>query len=801
MTTGGPESIATDGPASTETQFLRAWKLHDIIGITAFLSIFVAVVSFFVYGDIYHQHFFDTNYVLAYNLCRIILTTYLFFLVYASGVIIISLLSSRVRVGSFSFAERIVVGFFIGVVFWKFLMLVAGHIDLYTRAFALTLIAPLLVVSYFLLPQIVSDLRYEFSAFFCVAPRWRAIVNGLLLALVIFFAALLLLVKGLYPAGGHDYYTHYFYYLTIAVKQHSLWPNATWYQYFYSKSAGLFFLGMLLSDPLAPSLVTYCYVFAGAIVLFLLVRRIAPVSYWGLVSVALYFAVYIYTPGTQAIAISSDGWGEFALLHESDSAFILAMLWMFDNLLRADQEHQSRFWFGACATCIFASAYFEQPTPLLMGATCSIVMLAYALQRNWRRATQFFWLGVIAGAGFASQLILNYQVTGVPLDNFINLMWPTLNMSKIAALGWTFAVIAHSAHLADLSSIHHPLSKDVIGLLFGVFRLDWLKPVFLFPQGIVAAITASIALMLLCHRRLAVSLSTIGIVLSFALVVVIAAFTEGTVQPNSFYRYSSFTLPVVIFLAAAFWLSFSSLLRPGLAKALLNGLLPLILLGLTLSNAWATFWKENMAVVGNAERFLVGSLSLANAYRELTAWPARPPYGAIYPGALGAWRHVPPDARIRSLHIHTYCMAPDCQIESASSFLLSPQTFRILFGPPLEARNILRREDLNYFLVSKELLIYDFLPAAPLFSPDHIAEYFGVKWTDGTTYLLTWLGPGIKPLDATWVADYRRQVTRSARVRQMKTMIADKGPLRIVYRELQHTKPRWGADLPLPWLK
>src|SRR6516164_3205127 len=122
---------------------------------------------------------------------------------------------------------------------------------------------------------------------------------------------------------------------------------------------------------------------------------------------------------------------------------------------------------------------------------------------------------------------------------------------------------------------------------------------------------------------------------------------------------------------------------------------------------------------------------------------------------------------------------------------MTPHMFDILFGPPDRARDILQHEGLNYFLVSRELVIRDPRTTIGLFSPEHIGDYLGVKWTDGTTYLLTWLGPGIEPLGADWLADYRRHVAGASGFQQMA--------FRTVYERLK-TNPAWGYELELPWL-
>ena len=75
-----------------------------------------------------------------------------------------------------------------------------------------------------------------------------------------------------------------------------------------------------------------------------------------------------------------------------------------------------------------------------------------------------------------------------------------------------------------------------------------------------------------------------------------------------------------------------------------------------------------------------------------------------------------------------------------------------------------QRAGINYFLFSRELAMIDSLPLSNLFSPDHIADNLALRWTDGTTSLLTWPGAETRPLDDAWVAAYRDAVKNSGSV-------------------------------------
>jgi hypothetical protein len=138
-------------------------------------------------------------------------------------------------------------------------------------------------------------------------------------------------------------------------------------------------------------------------------------------------------------------------------------------------------------------------------------------------------------------------------------------------------------------------------------------------------------------------------------------------------------------------------------------------------------------------------------------------------------------------------MLPDCRVETFHSFTLTRHPDQVLFGTAEEAKRALQDYGLNYFLFSAEDAITDPLPLSVLFHPDHIAEHFGIRWTDGTTSLLTWKGPDTAPLDEAWVATYRTAVANSGIVASYP--YAD---LKAIFAKLNATPHPW-SRIKLPW--
>jgi hypothetical protein len=171
-------------------------------------------------------------------------------------------------------------------------------------------------------------------------------------------------------------------------------------------------------------------------------------------------------------------------------------------------------------------------------------------------------------------------------------------------------------------------------------------------------------------------------------------------------------------------------------------------------------------IIINATRFATGEFSIADAYRHQEGWPGRMGWGGIYPASEMVWSQIPLKSRVWSMHVHTYCMLPDCNMQGYMSFQLSPNVRIIYFGEPIQAKLLLQREKLNYFFFSDSLILTDPLPLTPLFSPQNISQYLGIVWTDGHNTLLTWKEDAKAALTTAWIQRYQVAIDKSNAVRQ-----------------------------------
>ncbi len=607
-------------------------------------------------------------------------------------------------------------------------------------------------------------------------------------------------MKGLFPAGGHDYFTHYFYYFTTVLDRHDIWPNEVWYHYYYDKSMGLFFLSMLLTDPLAPSLATFCFAVAAAIALYVLIDRLNPGTLWPRAAVILYFAFYIYTIGTD-IYTGNGGWADFQKPHETSSAFIIALLWMSMRLASAPAG-EGRVWWITAALCAFVVGYVEAVSAILVGLFFCTLTMGFATVRRWPQALSFFGLATAAGIGLLSVLIINYATTGVPLDNALQWFWPIVDLRRLERWGVLPEVVRVAANRLSFAHSELPLTSEPMRIFVkNVFRTELLWSLFgataaaLLVWGLCRGLQAAARLRFPSFarrspptRKSSAYMLALAVLLALLIATLCLLLTAGRSQPISFARYTSFMLPLMlaISIVAWQWMTMAATGAPRI-RWILAFLLPVAVLVVTFGGAGQQYREGLGRVLINAAKFAGGSFSIYDGYIHQRDWVGTDPNdGAVRPWALAVWKEIGRGTRFWSFGVHTYCMLPDCRVQQFFSMRLSPRSFDIFLGEAPQARAILQEEKLDYFLIEMDDGLVDPLPCSALFSPEHIADYLGIKWTDGTHFLLTWLGPDIEPLTPAWIAAYKNKIDQGSC--GYLTMLSD-------LKEQLRKNPRWGADL------
>jgi hypothetical protein len=770
-----------------------------------FMGGYIALLAWFRLVDVYHAHFSETGILLLGNtIFRILFIFYLIWIAVGAGTFLIKADKSP-GIHPNDAAELLTLTFFAGAGLLQVAVFAIGNAPVLNSATMMLLTLPLVAVSFPRARMAGRVLREGFHAQKMTRDRY-VFIGSLFIGLA---WLVLLIVKGLYPGGSQDYYVHYFPAYRAFVEHGSLLPNELWWDYFFVKGAGLFFLGILLTDPLAPQTVIFCTCSVAGLVIFLLAYRLAPGTRWPIAGTLLFFAILIYTPR----------WGEFGKLHEFNTVFVSGILWMTAALLEADAP-RARTWITAITATQVAAIVANLPIGVFLAILFVFIAVIRLCARDRHGCLIFLAEAGIAMALVVLMMLVNYATTGLPTDLGLSYAAKFADVEQLYRSGALPMLILVSP---ALSYTGVPFSKSLDFLQF-VLRCNLLWPMIL--GGLFTVLAAWLGALVpqsklkLAALRLRIArtvepaaVQVLGAALaSLALVTVI----EGRGISPSYYRFTTFALPIMILAGIAMWTApLRAAASSRLAVLIRHPAAPVPVLALCAAAVVHATHLERVAVplFGNALKHALGMLSIDAAFQlqssGMAAMPARAeasaavanniayrdhdPLGGTYPGARGAYAVVGPGTPIWSLHRNSFCMLPDCIMMREPYFVMTPAWDRVLWGSPEEARSLLRRTGINYFLFSRELTIHDPLPLSPLFSPDHIGDYLGIRWTDGITSLLTWSGPDTTRLDAAWIEEYRRSVATSPDLRAFPD-----AEVRAIFARLNATPHPWRSiKLPL----
>jgi hypothetical protein len=722
------------------------------LAIAALLGGFVGIVLWFDRVDYYHRHFFDAGAIVVVdNALRVVFVGILSWLIYAPGAGIAALIMSPRERAALTPAERAVLGFGIGVGIWHVVMLILGVLNLYYRSVmaGLCLLVLLGSARYFGMVA-VAGCRATADRIDELSGR-RASPQTIGAAVVVAVAAWLLLRRGVYPGGSGDYYTHYFCYYLAVLKNHGLTPNDVWYHYYYSKGNGLAFLGMLLTDPEAPALATFCCVAFATVAMMTLLQRLAPQSLWPTAGALVFLLFYL-------LSHTGLGESEFQKDHEVTTALIMLTVWA----LCMERCGPPRVFRVMAASSGIAAAIIMQVIGILLGLYVGLLWAWSVVQRQWRDVLGYTLVGGAIAGTVLAVYVLGYLQTGLPGDQPIGLMLYFTDVSRLDRWGIVPMIIFTAWQRDNYQTLVPAFGLGAFKELRHFMRAEALWPFLAGP--VIAAIILKVSdkiengRITLSPDPSAASLAA-AVAARFAALLglfVVIALTIGRLQSISFFRISSFFVPAgaMFGIAATVWVltrQYGRRRDPWAWLALPMAFLIVVIVEWQVTEHWS---RRVPSEIANVARFTSGQWSLGQAYQHAES---SFPFGAINPAAYAAAKLLPLDTPIWSTNVDSYCMVPGCLIESSISFKMSGRLDDIL-GDDLDlAKRRLQEAGLNYFLFSKDSRIIDLTPYGKLFAPDTIGRYLGVKWSDGSTYLLTWIGPETRPLDADFLEAYIRR--------------------------------------------
>jgi len=731
-----------------------------IIAIIFFLG-YILLIQEYKKNDFYTLSFFDHGRTLIfYNTSRLIFSIYLTWIIFSCGFSVLYLFSNKLSLGRFNKIDLFILGVLTGSFLWTIFLFIQGIYGNLNFNLVYLFTIFVLFCSIPLLVNIINHLNFNKKKLNCN-------ISILGIYVLIFLTILsFILFKGIYPNGGSDYIGHYFFYYKKVVETGSLLPNEIWYHFYYSKGLALFFMGMLLTDPLAPQLIGSIYFLVSSLIIFQILSNKCINRYIKFIGLLLFILFFLYTPGPE-INEMNGGWGDLEKTHELTATFLLSLIWI-SNKLRTCNDSFYKVWLvgyisSICTAILITFALFPIIFLYLIG-----FFIFYFYNNQLKK---IFWTvaGLFAALVSASIILLiNYLYTGLYTDQFLIKLWPFENIQILQNWGVLFeAIWLHWNYMSSANLAAAPWNLKLFSLIEKYLRLEIWGFLFLafFP----------ILIFNLIHLKIRQSKDKYSIVLPsifyellwFTFVVIAASlFGGGREQQISFYRLTTFSYGPTLCLALIFVaisLGFKYFNKNIFYKCIFIIFSLSITLFIIISPVKLIAIQSNLLQIGSdAIKFAKGEYSLKDAYQHQDGRPGRTKWGGIYEGIIPAWQIAGPNQRIWTFHPGSTCMLPNCNLQSFFSTRITRHWGKVFFGSPKIAVDILKEEKLNYFFFSKELGVSDILPAAKLFSPQLIGQYLAIRWTDGNSYLLTWPGPNTSPIDDRFLDAYKLALNNSS---------------------------------------
>jgi hypothetical protein len=514
-----------------------------------------------------------------------------------------------------------------------------------------------------------------------------------------------------------------------------------WYHFYFSKGAGDVFLSMILSDPLAPLAVSFVMYLTGIAIGYAFLKRMTQDVLASLVVSVMLAAVFICANQTHP---QLGTWAEFSKQHITTAVLFWGIVWA-GWLLQELPPEQRSAWRNTTAVMVTGLMVLRPQFAALCGAYFILLAMVAAYRRS-SLMRSYVALAMVAALSAAMILALNYAITGLAEITPFPLFWGFADQGRFSRWVSPFlmitGVLGSSQEIGAIATSdlgHYPRSY----LLALIFRFN-LAVLYAIPLLLSAIIVVPSA----WHKPMTLPPALLrGVVCLAAMLVAAVLLFFLAHQIYSVFRLYVFcAYPVLVVTAIPFALAGRvSSGKPDREQAVA---VAMAMIGL-LAFGYA------MHEVGNKAKrhwiqFALGTKNIAATYSdEFFLWK---------PG-IAACGQVPPDTRIwSSQSTGELFESPHCRFETFFSYSMGRDFGTVVFDEADKAEAALRNQKLDYFLIDTTAPFFDILPYSRLFSPEQIGGHFGVVWSRGGVYLLTWRSPQTKPLPPEFFAGYRKSI-------------------------------------------
>jgi hypothetical protein len=552
---------------------------------------------------------------------------------------------------------------------------------------------------------------------------------------------LLLITKGLYPGNGsNDAYEHYLPYFSEVIESGSAVTAKIPGQIPPSKGAGLVFLSLIVTDILGAQLISWCLIFMAGIALYDLLMRITGIKSMAAIGTSAFYGVY-------SVGYSVGGvWAEFCKHHEITAGFICLLIWACAQVEGGSGNKDIVRRVTIVAS--FCLGFYQPVISFYCGICFAVGWLWYVYYPEIRiRRMHYQYLQIALISGVSLSLLLNYWLIGIPeivpitiFKNFVD--WEKLRglfgVGSIAyhLYGDVYASneITNSFNLYKMATI---LRLDFLKITLPLMNLPWIFYSFL-PIITFAVLIIPFVLYLVVFIRNHRTLDStdflkeprlLGLV---AVSLICAVVLSQSMSVGSLFRVYGF----VTFSVVVIGVTGLATLIPDLQKG------PLFFNIAMVSCVCFLVTGYTLAGIGESRLrtvfgYLCGGVSPHGVFQENEITQNR---NLKIDTVRKIRREIGPEAMLMNIGYDpapAYSF-PGLGIFSEPSHAYGPQHLDIIFGAPSEARLILERLGLNFFLLNLQSHIQSSLPFSQLFKSQNIDQYFSLAYSEGNTFVLTW---------------------------------------------------------------
>lgn len=692
-----------------------------LFGTLIFIGLFLYLTFWFSENDVWNTNEpWDAILGVPHTFLRLIFVLYLCWAACWIGGLLMWLFERKSTPIVSGWVERIILSFFIGAAILRIVLLAIGYANLYYRLSAVLIFLPILLISFQSLRELVKEGLGKAANVFGNADLVGKLLHVALVGLVIFCLLVLFVKWGLYDGDG-DYITHYGPYYDDVIRNHGIYPNSWWYQYYYSHGAGLTFLGMLLTDKMAVGLVSFAFTGLSSLIMFSLVRRISGQISWALLAAICYLAAMV--AGSTSFPTKH---------HEVIAPIITCIVWL--TVWVGDGAIKLK-WGGIVAGALIMVSLN------ILSAEASVYALGFlGIYFLWflysGRRQEALTLGIWIAAGVvivALTLSLNHYLSGMHAMTPLRL-WVPRFVGWETLKDWISPYILYYLSEASGPDTGRYLIPEIPNMdpkyytlvLKLLVRAERLGAVF--PNLYYALAALGLVLISLFRRTQWRAHLTFAIWPTAAILFLVLASLVAVNQAQSVIRAAGFSGFFLVLAGVTAW--HFGVHRWGKA---VSGVFVLILAVTTV-----VYPRPQLLILEHRLEFVTGQKSM---------WESVKADGWIAAELISEMRReIGMETPVSFMNINS-TIGPGYLIGSG---LLNPISYSygkkwhlISFEDAITAKTTFKELGINNFLIDFSTLVYECAAFNPLFSPATLDQFFQVRWHKDSFFLLTWKGaPG-----------------------------------------------------------